>query len=68
MEMRKQHLYLNLAKHTGITPLYIAAEFGNRETARELIKLGAKMEQPSNNGLTPLLIAAERENIEIVKI
>jgi len=50
----------------GHTPLQLAADSGNLEIVKELIKRGANVNQPEY-GRTPLHIAASSGNLEIVK-
>ncbi|KAK6540808.1 hypothetical protein TWF694_008197 [Orbilia ellipsospora] len=58
----------NARNRDGQTPLYIAAQHGNKEIAALLLENGADKEGRDNFNQTPLLVAAEHGNKEIVAL
>jgi hypothetical protein len=52
----------------GKTPLCLAAEVGDTESANLLLKHGAKVEATDDNGANPLVTAIERGHHAIVKL
>ena len=51
----------------GVTPLVLAAESGDKEKTRRLLKLGAKPVGRYEDGKTPLMLALEMEDFGICK-
>lgn len=58
---------LSSADVNGITPLYEAAQWGQREMAEFLLQNGAEINVRANNGKTPLNAAALYGHTEVVK-
>lgn len=48
---------LSLVGRKGFTPLHVAVEFGAKEVAKELIRLGTRQDVKSKSGVTPIILA-----------
>ena len=60
---------VNLALHTGETPLGAAARQGNLEIVRYLLQLsGIGVELANESGIGPLAVAAQRGHLEIARL
>ena len=60
---------VNLALHTGVTPLYLASQQGHLEVVRVLVAApGIKINLPEQFGATPLCIASHYGHKEIVRL
>jgi ankyrin repeat protein/L-ascorbate metabolism protein UlaG (beta-lactamase superfamily) len=58
------------AKHagTGMSPLFLATDFGNTDGARALVMRGADLNAADGNGQTPLLLALKKGRRELVEL
>lgn len=57
----------NLAKHNGVTPLYIASHNGHLEVVRFLCAAGADPEDLAQNGMTPLSVAQSKGHTTVLR-
>lgn len=58
---------VNEISNGGMTPLHLAAVYGQTEMAAFLLKQGANLEMQMDGGLTPLLCSVMKEHAETVK-
>ena len=58
---------VNVVDKKGRSPLHLAAEIGDLDVVRQLIRRGAKIEVLDKNGQTPLDVAVENGNSDVVK-
>eukprot|EP01084_Bolivina_argentea_P149005 260384_1 len=60
---------VNLAKHDGCTPLWVASSKGNIECIELLIKYNAKIDTPNTtDGATPLFVACQQGKKKAVEL
>ena len=59
---------INAGRPDGVTPLWLAAQFGHEWCIQSLYKLGASVMQAANDGATPVYIAAQNGNAECIKV
>jgi ankyrin repeat protein len=60
---------INAANKDGVTPLFMAAQNGHRDTVAALLDHGADAKQgTTSDGITPLFIAAQRGHREVVAL
>lgn len=59
-----------LQEHGKLTPLLMAAQYGNSELIRFLLDKGASLEARDSRGLTPLMIAVtnERQDVPTIRL
>jgi hypothetical protein len=57
-----------MEEEDGWTPLFIAAQYGDDQIVKLLLKAGANPNKTDNDGATPLSAAAEEDHVEIVKL
>lgn len=67
IDQKPQCLNSNYMNIEGQTPLYIAIGAGHFDVARELISLGAWVNQPNLSGSTPIIAAAWSGNVPFLK-
>eukprot|EP00565_Helicotheca_tamesis_P001829 CAMPEP_0185725072 /NCGR_PEP_ID=MMETSP1171-20130828/1398_1 /TAXON_ID=374046 /ORGANISM="Helicotheca tamensis, Strain CCMP826" /LENGTH=72 /DNA_ID=CAMNT_0028393083 /DNA_START=74 /DNA_END=289 /DNA_ORIENTATION=- len=59
---------IHWADEAGHTQLHYAAYYGNLETTRKLISMGADIDKPNNRGSTPLHVAAREGHEDVVEV
>ena len=58
---------IDVRKHSGTTPLYLATQENFPRIVEQLVKRGADVNLAMNDGSTPLCAAADRGHVEIVR-
>ena len=58
---------IDVRKHSGATPLYLATQENFPRIVEQLVKRGADVNLAMNDGSTPLCAAADRGHVEIVR-
>jgi ankyrin repeat protein len=59
---------VNAVDQKGRSPLHLAAEIGDLDIVRQLIRRGAKIKANDKNGRTPLGVAVDNGNSDVVKL
>ena len=59
---------INAGRPDGVTPMWLAAQFGHEGCIRSLHQLKASVSQAANDGATPICIAAQNGNAECIRV
>ena len=59
---------INAGRPDGVTPMWLAAQFGHEWCIRSLHELNASVSQAANDGATPICIAAQNGNAECIRV
>ena len=60
------HQTVNVNGIGGVTPLFIACEYGHAAVVAMLLAANADVSQANNKGVTPLLVACQNGHTEVV--